>query len=591
MCTRPRGLVLLAGIALVLTACEGPGPVSSEPDAPNVTPLGAVVGTVPQVCGSTTVRLLADQTIDVGNVVISNDEENLYVSFQAESGWMMATTSVSVATSLDGIPQRGKRFAPGQFDSRAVHDPPLETVHHAFPLPGDEGIVYVAAHSEVMEGGDEEGAWAEGENQEGPGWGSYVMHDIAGCEGGGGEIGPEGGAVSDGDVTLTFPPGALRGTETISMAPVPDEELPDGALPGSGIDLTPDELTFGKPVTLSITYDDTGLSLEEEMRVAIHVREDDGSWQELETVVDTDTNTATTELSHFSVYSVARGTLRMELFGPGDTPWSSNGSVWEGYSLVHQVVIWNDGDEPINGRDVTVEFEAEGLVDPSDGVVYDTDSCNLETPGDTSYRFTCTLPAVQIEAGGFGVLPPFVFVTAEGSAGTTFDVSAAFRFSQLRAKTRRVTTNIVSVPGADAFVDVTVAPEEVSPIQTVTYEFYFGNNGPGPLEGAILELEVSRGADELFVDLGVWGWLCDLQDLGDSQLVRCPRPEVMFAGDHYPPIQDGITPIQIGVTPYPFGLAEEGQVNGIVRVTGIEGANDPNPDNNQVSAPFIIIVP
>lgn len=93
--------------------------------------------------------LCAGQSDDIGEVVVWNDSDNIYVEFVTDE--VLLETHVHVATSLQGIPQT-KKFnpIPGQFDSaKYIPDEHLHTI----PLdPGrvDQQIV-VAAHAAIGE--------------------------------------------------------------------------------------------------------------------------------------------------------------------------------------------------------------------------------------------------------------------------------------------------------------------------------------------------------------------------------------------------------------------------------------------------------
>ncbi|MHA2005638.1 MAG: hypothetical protein ACW960_16370 [Candidatus Thorarchaeota archaeon] len=55
--------------------------------------------------------------VDVGEVRVWNDGDNLYVEFITEDGWCLLETHLSVAESLDGIPQTKKNNPiPGHFE-------------------------------------------------------------------------------------------------------------------------------------------------------------------------------------------------------------------------------------------------------------------------------------------------------------------------------------------------------------------------------------------------------------------------------------------------------------------------------------------
>jgi len=70
------------------------------------------------------IDLLAGQTIDVGDVLVWNDGDYLYVRYViTDSDWCLTETHLQVATSLDGIPQtKTGNPKPGQFEENDEHD-------------------------------------------------------------------------------------------------------------------------------------------------------------------------------------------------------------------------------------------------------------------------------------------------------------------------------------------------------------------------------------------------------------------------------------------------------------------------------------
>lgn len=93
----------------------------------------------------TTVRLLAGQTIEVGNVSVSKDEVEgmLYVTFTTENGWKMAKTHLYVGGT------EPTKSAPGQLGhSEWAHG---DTVTYEISLDDfdSNGDIFIAAHAEV----------------------------------------------------------------------------------------------------------------------------------------------------------------------------------------------------------------------------------------------------------------------------------------------------------------------------------------------------------------------------------------------------------------------------------------------------------
>jgi hypothetical protein len=130
----------------------------------------------------------ANSEIVVGEVLIWQDEDNVYVKFVTTGDWYMTLTHVHVADDWTDIPQTKKgNPIPGQFDYSMSHDPPVQSA--MYTIPWDEswdGTIYVAAHANVqmLLGYDSEGnpiyqtetAWGDGTDFPGNNWGTYIEY-------------------------------------------------------------------------------------------------------------------------------------------------------------------------------------------------------------------------------------------------------------------------------------------------------------------------------------------------------------------------------------------------------------------------------
>lgn len=99
------------------------------------------------------VTLYAGQTIDVGTVAVTNDDTNLYVTYNTTGGWYIAETHLAVASSLDSIPQTGSgNPIPGQFPYKGTHEGNTEEVTYAIDrqLYPDGMMLYIAVHAVVV---------------------------------------------------------------------------------------------------------------------------------------------------------------------------------------------------------------------------------------------------------------------------------------------------------------------------------------------------------------------------------------------------------------------------------------------------------
>ena len=125
----------------------------------------------------------------VGVVEVTDDGNNLTVTYTTTNGWLLNETHLHIANeSEEGIPQTKKGNPKvGQFDYSEEHEPCVEYTY-VIPLDGLSGEVYIAAHAAVDgtvgETVDEtttyESAWGEGDEfNEGRNWAMYFTYTIA----------------------------------------------------------------------------------------------------------------------------------------------------------------------------------------------------------------------------------------------------------------------------------------------------------------------------------------------------------------------------------------------------------------------------
>lgn len=137
-------------------------------------------------CTEEAADLIADQTINVGNVNVCNDDTTLTVTYEAISPWCLQETHLHVATSESDIPQTQKgNPKPGEFDYGDVHDCVgtatfeilLEDINSGV-APGDDLVI--AAHAIVLDAfGNEETAWGQGTQFVQMGnWAMYFTYEV-----------------------------------------------------------------------------------------------------------------------------------------------------------------------------------------------------------------------------------------------------------------------------------------------------------------------------------------------------------------------------------------------------------------------------
>ena len=139
------------------------------------------------LCNTKTVEFLAGQHIDVGQIVVGNDEENIYVKYVVEDDWYLKETHLFVGM-YDDVPLSGGGTKKGKFPYKMEHDPMVQEFTYTIPIEGlpDLDCYTIAAHAEVvkMEDGEwiqEETAWGDGEDFPGANWDMYFEYCPAVC--------------------------------------------------------------------------------------------------------------------------------------------------------------------------------------------------------------------------------------------------------------------------------------------------------------------------------------------------------------------------------------------------------------------------
>ena len=137
-------------------------------------------------CGETMeITLIAGQHIPAGSVIIENDEQYLYVTYQTDGDWLITETHLDVATRPEDLKQTSKGNAiPGRFAYKSEHDPGVTTVTHTIDLstwPSGTDL-YLAAHSVVVSTAGSETAWGEGMDFPGNNWAMYFSYSLQPCE-------------------------------------------------------------------------------------------------------------------------------------------------------------------------------------------------------------------------------------------------------------------------------------------------------------------------------------------------------------------------------------------------------------------------
>ena len=147
--------------------------------------LAPVAGQAQGSCGQITeTTLMAGQSIPVGSVVVENDAQYLYVTYQTDGNWLITETHLDVATRPEDLRQTSKGNAvPGRFAYKSEHDPGVANVIHTIDLsawPAGTPL-FLAAHSVVVSASGSETAWAEGLDFPGSNWAMYFSYAVQSC--------------------------------------------------------------------------------------------------------------------------------------------------------------------------------------------------------------------------------------------------------------------------------------------------------------------------------------------------------------------------------------------------------------------------
>jgi hypothetical protein len=123
-----------------------------------------------QTCPTTTVALIAGQTINAGNVTVTNDANFIYVTYNTANGYVLTKTHLYVG-GCDLIPLTNSgNPRPGQFPYKTTHSGGLTTYTYQVPISAIPALSCgcIAAHSQVVKYGtngaviDQQTAWGNG---------------------------------------------------------------------------------------------------------------------------------------------------------------------------------------------------------------------------------------------------------------------------------------------------------------------------------------------------------------------------------------------------------------------------------------------
>lgn len=118
---------------------------------------------------------------NLGKMVITTDEKNLYVTVIASQGFSLQNTKLHIAETLEGFPTVGQgNLSPGQMEYNLDFSPEIGHYPFIFPLSQYDGCIYIASQSAFSNGQSTTSLWAGGILGDKGGW-SYFEYCVQEC--------------------------------------------------------------------------------------------------------------------------------------------------------------------------------------------------------------------------------------------------------------------------------------------------------------------------------------------------------------------------------------------------------------------------
>lgn len=181
-----RTIVAGGTLCFLLASCEK---TNISPTEPTVNTTNVSSFKTSEICGGVVeYSLLAGQYIESGSIYTSNDDENLYISYNTIDGWELKKIHLYIGT-IDGLPTTNNGNPKiGQFPIKANFQQGTTTYNITIPRGELSDCVVIAAHAEVVkvENGQvvqSETAWSEGEQiNDGGSWATFSNYCFQDCE-------------------------------------------------------------------------------------------------------------------------------------------------------------------------------------------------------------------------------------------------------------------------------------------------------------------------------------------------------------------------------------------------------------------------
>ena len=128
--------------------------------------------------------MLVTGTIPVGNLIVVNDDDYLYVSWNLSGCWELEETHLFVGLAEDLPVNNANVPIPGQFPYSDNHATGTQSYTYSIPLSGLPECLIIAAHAAVTNPctNSSETAWSDGTSFPGTNrWGWYSNYCLQSC--------------------------------------------------------------------------------------------------------------------------------------------------------------------------------------------------------------------------------------------------------------------------------------------------------------------------------------------------------------------------------------------------------------------------
>lgn len=130
-----------------------------------------VTAAATEACTDKIVDLIAGQDEVIGSVTVTNDDDEITVTYSLAGDWYMTESHLHFAMDCDDIPQTGSGNPQvGRFEFSRNYDPATQNDTYVASLDAqgfeEEDLICIAAHAAVFEDEDDDGVFDSGEREE-----------------------------------------------------------------------------------------------------------------------------------------------------------------------------------------------------------------------------------------------------------------------------------------------------------------------------------------------------------------------------------------------------------------------------------------